>query len=120
MKYMIMMTGSAADMFETRSTEWITEMIAFMRQLDQDLIRSGELVFQQGLADPSAAKTVTVNNGSAVVTDGPYAEAKESLIGFWVVDVDSEDRVYEVAARIAAYAGQVEVRPALDQPPNLE
>lgn len=120
MKYMIMMSGSAGDMVGTQPKEWIQEMIAFMHQLDQDLTDSGELVYQQGLADPGTAKTVTLNNGGVVVTDGPYAEAKESLIGFWVVDVDSEDRVYEVAARIATYAGQVEVRPALDAPPTIE
>jgi hypothetical protein len=95
-------------------------MITFMHQLDRDLTDSGELVFQQGLADPSTAKTVTFNSGGVVISDGPYAGAKESLIGFWVVDVASEDRVYEVAAKIASCAGQVEVRPALDTPPTFE
>jgi hypothetical protein len=117
---MIMMSGSVGDMVGSQSQDWIREMIAFMHQLDRDLTESGELVFQQGLADPGTAKTVTVNNGRAIVTDGPFAEAKESLIGFWVVDVESEDRVFEVAARIASYAGQVEVRPAHDVPPNFE
>jgi len=120
MKYLIMMSGSAEQMVGTQSKEWIQEMITFMRRLDQELTDSGELVYQQGLADPSTAKTVTLDNGSTVVSDGPYAEAKESLIGFWVLDVGSEDRVYEVAGRIASYAGQVEVRPALDAPPTFE
>ena len=120
MKYMIMMSGSGGEMVATQTKDWIAEMIAFMQQLDRDLTESGELVYQQGLADPGTAKTVTLNDGSAVVSDGPYAEAKESLIGFWVVDVASAERVYEVAASIAAYAGQVEVRPALDAPPDLD
>jgi len=71
-----------------------------MHQLDRDLTDSGKLVFQQGLADPSTAKTVTFDSGGVVISDGPYAGAKESLIGFWVVDVASEDRVYEVAAKM--------------------
>jgi len=120
LKYMIMMSGSVDSMAGAQSKDWIQEMIAFMVRLDKDLTDSGELVFEQGLADPSTAKTVTVNDGGVVVSDGPYAEAKESLIGFWVVDVASEQRAYEVAAQIASYAGQVEVRPALDAPPNFE
>jgi hypothetical protein len=97
-KYMIMMSGSGGEMAATQTREWIAEMIAFMQQLDRDLTESGELVYQQGLADPGTAKTVTLNDGTAVVSDGPYAE---------------------LAGRIAAYAGQVEVRPALDAPPDV-
>lgn len=89
MKYMIMMFGSAGDMVATQPREWNQEMIAFMHQLDQDLTDAGELVHQQGRADASTTKTVSPNNGDVVVTDGPYPETKESLIGFWVVDVDT-------------------------------
>ena len=120
MKYMISMSGSAAGMIGSQSQTWIREMIGFMQQLDKDLTASGELVFQQGLADPDTAHVVTFNDGVAVVTDGPFAEAKESLIGFWIVDVDSDERLYEIAAKIAAYAGEVEVRPAQDEPPSFD
>lgn len=119
MKYMIMMFGDAATTLETKSPEWIEKMIEFMTQIDQDLTKSGELVFQQGLADGSTAKTVSLTNGAPVATDGPFAEAKESLIGFWVVDVESEARVIELAAQIAEYAGVVEVRQAMDAPPDM-
>ena len=111
MKYMVMMFGSAAAMSEERSPEWITEMMGFMQGLGQELTDSGELVFAEGLQDGSAAKIVRLTDGVPVTTDGPYAEAKESLIGFWLVDVADEARVLEIAGRIVKYSGVVEVRP---------
>ena len=119
MKYMIMMFGSAAGMMEVKSPEWIREMIGFMKQLDVDLTNSGELVFNLGLADGSTAKTVRLENGLPVATDGPFAESKESLIGYWVVDVESEARAIEIASQIVEWAGVVEVRQVMDAPPEF-
>ncbi len=119
MKYMIMMFGSAAGMMDVKSTDWIKEMIQFMQQLDVDLTSSGELVFNAGLADGSAAKTVRLKDGLPVATDGPYAEAKESLIGYWVVDVANEARIIEIASQIVKWSGVVEVRPLADAPPEV-
>jgi hypothetical protein len=110
-KYMIMMFGSAGEMSETQSPEWITEMIAFMRDLDQELVRSGEMVVNEGLQDADAAKIVRLVDGVPVTTDGPYAETKESLIGFWILDVADEQRILDIAGRIVRYSGMVEVRP---------
>jgi hypothetical protein len=116
---MIMMFGDAASMMQARSPEWITEMIAFMRQLDKDLRTSGELVFDLGLADGSTAKTVRLEEGGgAVTTDGQVAGPGASLIGFWVVDVENEARVLEIASQIVEYAGVVEVRLVPDAPPE--
>lgn len=111
MKYMIMMFGTAGEMMETQSPDWIKEMIGFMRNLDQELVSSGEMVFNEGLQDGGAAKVVRLTDGVPVTTDGPFAEAKESLIGFWVLDVADEARILEIAGRIVAYSGVVEVRP---------
>jgi hypothetical protein len=119
MKYMIMMFGSAGEMMEVKSTDWIKEMIRFMQQLDVDLRDSGELVFNAGLADGSAAKTVRLADGVPVATDGPYAEAKESLIGYWVLDVANEARIVEIASQIVEWSGVVEVRPLADAPPEV-
>jgi len=110
-KYMVMMFGSAAAMSEERSPEWITGMIGFMQGLGQELTDSGELVIAEGLQDGSAAKIGRLTDGVPVASDGPYAEAKESLIGFWLVDVADEARVLEIAGRIVKYSGVVEVRP---------
>ena len=119
MKYMIMMFGSAAEMMEVQSPEWIKDMIGFMLQLDKDLRESGELVFNAGLADGSTAKTVSLENGVVVTTDGPFAESKESLVGYWVLDVESEARVLEIASDIVTWAQKVEVRQVADAPPEV-
>jgi hypothetical protein len=119
MKYMIMMFGSAAGMMEVRPPEWIREMIDFMVQLDKDLRDSGELVFNAGLADGSTAKVVSLENGVAVTTDGPFAESKESIIGYWVLDVESEARAIEIASQIVEWSQKVEVRQVMDAPPEV-
>jgi hypothetical protein len=119
MKYMLMMFGDAGTMMETRSPEWIKEMIGFMQRLDTELTDSGELVFQLGLTDSSTAKVVSIDNGLPVTTDGPYAESKESLIGYWIVDVEDEARALEIASRIAVYSQVVEVRQGADEPPEM-
>lgn len=119
MKYMIMMFGSAESMMQTQSPEWVREMIGFMTQLDKDLTEAGELVYNEGLADPSAAKTVRLVDGAVTATDGPFAEAKESVIGFWIVDVESEARLMEITEGIVTYSQVVEVRPVQAGPPEV-
>src|SRR5512132_3351445 len=118
MKYMIMTFGGTSGL-EGKSPEWIKEMIEFMHRIDVELTESGELVFQQGLADPSQARTVKVQQGVPVATDGPFAESRESLVGFWVVDVENEARAVEIAARISRAAdAPIEVRQCMDAPPD--
>ncbi|OLC23871.1 MAG: hypothetical protein AUH69_01290 [Actinobacteria bacterium 13_1_40CM_4_65_12] len=120
MKYMIMTFGSAEGALEAMGREWMLEMIQFMRTLDDDLRKSGELVSAEGLADGSQAKTVRFQNGIPVATDGPFAEAKESLVGYWIVDVDSEARAIEIASRIVAFVkAPIEVRRVMDAPPEV-
>jgi hypothetical protein len=119
MKYLIAMFGDQATMVETRSTEWIKSMIRFMKDLDQELVDSGEQVDSVGLADPSQAKTVRFEKGVPVPTDGPFAESKESLAGYYIVDVESEDRALEIASKIVAFIeGPIEVRQVADAPPE--
>jgi hypothetical protein len=83
--------------------------------LSQELAASGELVISEGLADVSLATRVRVREGHTLTSDGPFAEAKEHLAGFYLVDCESLDRAIEHAVRVpdAAY-GEVEVRPVLD------
>ena len=116
MKYMIMMFGTAGEMMETKSPEWIREMIGFMVGLDEDLRERGETGLQRRARRREAAKLVRADG---TVTDGPFAEAKESIIGFWVVDVESEARVTELAASIAHWSDVVEVRPLGEEPPEV-
>ncbi len=120
MKYMIMMFGSQVTMMETRTTDWIKDMIEFMHTMTGDLEKAGELVDSHGLADPSQAKTVQISDGVPVATDGPYAESKESLAGYWIIDVEHEARAVEIASRAVAFTGApLEVRQVMDVPPDL-
>jgi hypothetical protein len=83
--------------------------------LSDDLAASGELVVSEGLADPSLAKRVMVRDGQTMTSDGPFAEAKEYLAGFYLVESDSIERVIEHAARLPdAAINEVEVRPVFD------
>src|SRR6266850_7590741 len=119
MKYMIMTFGSAEGGVAAMGREWMLEMIQFMKDLDVDLEKSGELVSNEGLADGSQAKTVRFENGISVATDGPYAEAKESIVGYWIVDVENEDRAIAIASRIVDFVKvPIEVRRVMDAPPD--
>ena len=118
MKYMLMMFGAAGTMMEDHSEEWVRDMIAFMVDFNADLEKSGEMVTAYGLAVPSAAKTVSLVGDQVVVSDGPFAEAKESLARFWVLDVADEGRAVELAGQVVVWARKVELREASDTPPE--
>jgi hypothetical protein len=84
--------------------------------LSEQLAASGELVVSEGLADPSLAKRVSVREGRTLATDGPFAEVKEYLAGFYLVECDTVEQAVELAARVPdAAAGEVEVWPVLDR-----
>ena len=119
MKYMIMMFGGLGATLENRSPDWITGMHELMVKLDGELKEAGELVASQKLIDPSRATTVRFHNGAPVPTDGPFAEIKESLAGYWIVDV-SEDRALEIVSQVVAYTEYpMEIRQIMDEPPQL-
>jgi hypothetical protein len=85
------------------------------RALSEELAASGELIVSEGLADPSLAKRVAVREGRTITSDGPFAEVKEHLAGFYLIECDSIERAIEHAARVPDAAhGEVEVRPVLD------
>ncbi len=112
MKYLVMVQGSHAD-YEAmtgrgseHSPAWDKESLAamfdHMTTLNKELMASGELIDAQGLTDPAETWMVSVDaDGNPVVTDGPYAETKEVLAGYWVLECDSLERVTEIAARAA-------------------
>ena len=92
-------------------------------ELGEDLTSAGELVAAGALADPSTGRRVSRRDGRPVASDGPYAEAKEHLAGFFLIDCDSIEQAVEYAARIPeAEHVEVEVRPVLtgmpDPPPS--
>ncbi|MDX6240543.1 MAG: hypothetical protein QOG10_5363 [Kribbellaceae bacterium] len=83
--------------------------------LTEELAEQGMLVSSAGLADPITSRTVMVRNNTQTTTDGPYAEAKEHLAGFYLVECDNVDQAISYAARMpdAKYVA-VEVRPVMD------
>jgi hypothetical protein len=82
--------------------------------LNEALAATGELIVTEALADPIMGRRVRVEAGQAIVTDGPFAEVKELVAGFYLVDCDSIDRAVEIAERIPEAAmGLVEVRPVM-------
>jgi hypothetical protein len=90
------------------------ELMGRVDAIMAELTESGELVGTQALADPSSAKSVRTGGGSAVVTDGPFAEAKEHIGGYVIVDCDLE-RALDIASRWPAVgSGGMEVRPILE------
>jgi hypothetical protein len=91
------------------------DAVAEHAALDAALIGSGELVMSAGLADPVVGRTVRVRAGVVASTDGPYAEAKEHLVGYYVVDCEDLERATAIAARIPdARWERVEIRPLMD------
>jgi hypothetical protein len=120
MKYMIMTFGSAEGGVAAMGRDWMLEMVQFMKKLDEDLRKSGELVSAEGLSDGSQAKTVRFENGISVATDGPFAESKEPLVGYWIVDVEDEERAIAIASRIVDFVKvPIEVRRVMDGPPDF-
>src|SRR5450759_3543451 len=120
MKYMIMTFGSAEAGVAAMGRDWMLEMVQFMKKLNEDLRKSGELVSAEGLADGSQAKTVRFENGISVATDGPRAESKESLVGYWIVDGEDEERAIAIGSRIVDFVKvPIEVRRVIDAPPDF-
>jgi hypothetical protein len=110
---------------DTWSPEDLRRQIQFQKDLDASLVESGELVGAEGLAWPDTAKLVRSDGVQPpVITDGPFAESKEFLAGFWVVDVESEARAIEIAATASASPGPagvpmqqvIEVRALMEAP----
>jgi hypothetical protein len=105
--------GAFEALSETERDELMTEAGAYLKEFTE----SGELLSGGvALADPSTGKTVRVRGGVPAITDGPFAEAKEHLAGYYLLDVDSIERATEIVTRDpAARFWAVEVRPVMDE-----
>jgi len=128
MKYMLMMHVPRAT-GEYQVVDWAAEdfkaHIEFMHGFNKELTDAGELVGAEGLAAPGETRVVRAGkDGLPAVTDGPFPEAKEFLAGYWIVDVESPERAYQIAARASAAPGPggkpliipIEVRQVMSAP----
>ncbi|GAA4070444.1 YciI family protein [Actinomadura miaoliensis] len=114
MKYLLMIHMNPAA-FDALTEEQRNEIMNAHEPFQRALKESGEFVGTHALGDPSTSAVVRVEEGGAtVVTDGPFAESKEHLAGFYVVECDSRERALEIAATMpeARLLG-VEVRPVV-------
>ena len=129
MRFMLLQNYGELESGCAPMTEWtpadIRAHIDFQHALNKELIERGELVDAQGLAGPELVKFVVSDGVNApVITDGPFPETKELLAGYRLVDVESMDRVIEIAAQVSAAPGQngepirqpIEVRQVLSAP----
>lgn len=101
MKYILMMMGTRADFdwYAKWSKEDLQAHFAFMHAFNKELKDSGVFVSAEGLAFPDQAKIVRAGSDGAPITDGVFPESKESLAGYWIVDVESPEQAYRIAAR---------------------
>jgi hypothetical protein len=128
MKYILMMNTmkAGAAPFPGWTQADIGAHIVFMMKFAKELSESGELVSAEGLSFPEQAKLVRAGKDGAPITDGVFPESKEFLAGFWMVDVESPERAYAIAARASAAPGlrgeplnmPIEVRPVMSAPPK--
>jgi len=128
MKYLLMMSGTKAgvDSYKAWQEKDIQTHFAYLRQLNQELTDSGEFVATKGLALPHLAKVVRAGQNYVPITDGVFPESKEFLLGYWIVDVETPERAYQIAAKISGGPGPggtqlsmpIEVREIMSRRPS--
>jgi hypothetical protein len=128
MKYMLMMNHPGQGPYQIASwaQQDLKAHIDFMKRFNQKLRAAGELVGAEGLSGPEQAKLIRAGNDGRPVTDGVFPESKEFLVGYWIVDVESPERAYAIAAEASAAPGPggkplnlaIEVRQVMSGPPD--
>ncbi|MEV0797127.1 MULTISPECIES: YciI family protein [unclassified Kribbella] len=117
MKFLVLIYGNpeSRKVWDALSDEQKKEGMAGYAALHEALAARGELVASESLDDPAATKQVLIRDGLPMTTDGPFAEVKEQLAGFYLLDCDSMDRAVEIVGQIPeAPFSIVEVRPVRD------
>ena len=117
MKYLILIHSNehSRKLWETLTEQQQTDFGRGHLKLTEEIAEAGELVVSEGLADPGLARWISVRDGRTIVSDGPFAEVKEHLAGFYLVECDTLERAVEWAAKVPdALIREVEVRPILD------
>ena len=118
MKYLLMIYTNEVESLQMSETEQTAEMMAYYAY-DRDTRQHGLLVGGDALMPATMATTVRVRNGKTLITDGPFAETKEQLGGYYLLDCKDLDQALEWAAKIpSALHGSIEVRPIMELPPD--
>ena len=113
MQYMLLIYGNQAS-WDDRSDEERGQMMQAYGDFTQELRDSGAMIAGDALEPTQTATTVRVQNDETLATDGPFAETKEQLGGYYLVEASSLDEAIEWAAKIpGARHGSVEVRPVM-------
>ena len=117
MKYMLpIYLGEAWDKMSVAERQ---EIYRGQKQLSEELTANGKLLGGSPLHPTSSASSVRVRDGKRLFTDGPFAETREQLGGYKLLDVKDQDEALDIAARCpVARAGTVEVRPVREGPPT--
>ena len=116
MQYIVLIYGNEKG-WSSMAKEGIEQMYAEYRKYSEDLAKAGVIRGGSELKPTSTATTVRVRGGKRQVTDGPFAETKEQLGGFYLVDCKDLDEAIETAAKIpGARDGAIEVRPVMEYP----
>src|ERR1700678_2287927 len=112
MKYILMMNGTNANFDENAkwSKKDLDANVAFMRAFSKQLKEEGVYVATEGLGWPDQAKLVCAGKDGGPITDGVFPESKEFLTGYWIVDVESPEQAYEIAARASSGPGPGGIR----------
>lgn len=110
MKYILMMQFPLSEWKTSRIELWppqdVKAHMDFLRHFNKELVEAGEFVRTEGLGGPEQMKIVRARKeGPPVITDGPFPESKEVLAGYWIVDVGTPQRAYEIAARASTAPG---------------
>ena len=114
MKYMLIIAGHEGG-WEDRSPEEAKADMGRWFAYTQELEDAGALLAGEGLQESATATTVRIGDGGErVVTDGPFAEAKEQVGGFYLIECENLDQALEWAKKIPARDGAIEVRPVMD------
>ena len=110
MKYVCLVYGEE-NIFHAMAPQELAELDASSIAHDRALEREGRLVIAQALQSVRTSKTVRRRGGKTLVTDGPFAETKEQLLGFVMIEADSLEEALDVAGAVpCAGIGSVEVR----------
>jgi hypothetical protein len=120
MQFMLAMVGEEAG-WES-SPEEMEEIVEAMERYNRSLAEAGVLVDGAGLLPPSTAKTVAFGGDVPTTTDGPFAETKEHLAGYWVIEVGSEGEALDWVKKVPIKEGKIEVREMMGygKPMDLE